>query len=293
MKIAIAYVTGRASPCLDWIIDDLTHQAHADDEITLIVVDALAETHGRCAADIGFYPHPLVHELIERAPKPNPWQGTHRITSKECWAMSNARNTALVMCPPDVGFISFLDDRCRLGPEWLDVVRCYYHKRDAVVAGAYEKHEDGKVTRDNRIVHAPNGKESAGGQWLYGCTFAMPLEWALAVNGFEEGCDGLSFEDCIFGLNLQHAGYRVDYQPKMFVEQHRGAAQQNTFFRTDKGVSPNDKSHAALARFGKRKRTEFTPDLRKLRELVATGTPLPLPDPDARDWYDGTLIRDV
>lgn len=292
MEFTLGYVTGRADPRFDWVIDSLAHQAHADDQIHLIIVDAL----GRTAEDIGWYPHPMFHEdSISMRPKPTPWQGPHRITSKDCWAMSNARNTVFVYAPTD--YVAIIDDRCRLGPNWLDTVRHYYERRAtataAVVCGAYEKHEDGKVTKDNRLAHAPSGHRNCGGNWLYGCTFALPLEWALAVNGFEEGCDGMSFEDVIFGLHLFNAGYSIDYMPSMFVEQHRGAAQANTFFRTDKGISPKDKSHAALDRFGKRKRTEFTPDLRKLRELAAAGGEMPLPDYNAVDWYDGTYIRDV
>ena len=63
----------------------------------------------------------------------------------------------------------------------------------------------------------------------------------------------------------------------------------------DKGVSPNDKSHAALRRFGTQHRTEFTPDLRARRDLIARGEPFPVPDPahDWRDWYDGQPIRDM
>ena len=43
------------------------------------------------------------------------------------------------------------------------------------------------------------------------------------------------------------------------------------------------------------KRTEFTPDLRVIREQLARGESCPIPDPlaDHRDWYDGTLIRNA
>jgi len=221
VNLAIAYVTGRPDPRLDWAIDALVPQARAEDELTLIVVDALE----RPAAAIGFYPHPMIVDLIECAPKPTPWQGKHRLTTADWWAMSNARNTAFVWCPPDVDYVAFLDDRCVPGPRWLDVVRDGFEKRQSVICGAYEKHEDGRVSVDNRRQVAPAGKTGCGGNWLYGCTFALPLEWALEVNGFEEGMDGLSFEDVIFGLNLANAGRRVDYRPDLFVTQHRGAAQ--------------------------------------------------------------------
>jgi hypothetical protein len=63
------------------------------------------------------------------------------------------------------------------------------------------------------------------------------------------------------------------------------------FPRQDKGVSPDDKSHALCARFLDKKRTEFTPDLSALREQLAVGQEFPLPSPDTIDWYDGTRIK--
>ncbi len=289
MELSLAYVTGRQDPRLDLVIDGLEQQAQHDDDIQLIVVDAL----GRSAYDIGFRPADCITDLVETEPRPNIWQGKHRITSCDWWAMSCARNQGFI-CATEP-FVAFLDDCCELGPQWLSVVRDAARAGDRVVCGSYEKHEDGKVTPDNRRAHAPNGQIRVGGNWLYGCTFCLPLEWALEVNGFEEGMDGLSFEDCIFGLNLANAGYRIDFDPRMFVKQHRGVARANTYRRTDKGVSPKDKSHAALDRFGKQRRTEFTPDLRELREVYASGEPFPIPDPDVdyRDWYDGELIRDI
>jgi hypothetical protein len=113
------------------------------------------------------------------------------------------------------------------------------------------------------------------------------------VNGFEEGCDGLSGEDYIFGFMLENNGHRIDFVSSLFVSLERSSAHGNTYIRVDKGVSPNDKSHAALARFKTRKRTEFTPDLRIIREQLARGGSFPIPDPldDYRDWYDGVAIR--
>jgi hypothetical protein len=121
----------------------------------------------------------------------------------------------------------------------------------------------------------------------------LPLEWCLEANGWEEGCDGLSGEDYIFGFMLENNGHRIDYRPSLFVQLERSRLHANTYVRADKGVSPNDKSHAAIARFKPRKRTEFTPDLRMIREQLARGEPFPIPDPyaDHRDWYDGSLIR--
>lgn len=304
MSVAIAFITGRSEPHLEWVVDAIEQQAIPGDEVTLIVIDALAAWDpARGAHAIGFRETSAIVDLIESEPKPNPWQGKHRLIGVEGWAMSNARNTALVLCPPDIEYISFLDDRARPGPSWLDAIRRGFHKRDSVRAGAYEKTEDraeGAITvRDHRL--AGGARNNCGGGWLFGCAFALPLAWALEVNGFEEGCDGLSMEDVIFGLMLANRGRRIDYVPDLFVSQDRTGGQPslkgtgpNTYAATDKGVSPNDKSHAALARFGKRTRTEFTPDLSQLRvEYHGGRISWPLPDPNLRDWYDGQPIREM
>lgn len=296
MKLTIAFLTGRSEPRLDWVIDGLITQKRADDEIEIIAVDLAGRTVAELAPTAG---HALACGISIRAvsPKPTIWQGAHRVTSRDWWAKSNAWNT--VLCLATHGYIASLDDRCTLSADWLAIVRSAERARASVIAGAYEKIERGQATQDSRLAHAPRGKINCGGGWLYGCTFCLPLDWALTVNGAEEGCDGMGHEDCIFGLMLANAGYRVDYVPAMKVTQRRDEATAipNTggsapLRRTDKGVSPNDKSHAALARFGKRTRTEFTPDLRALRALVQAGGPWPIPPKDLnpRDWYDGQPI---
>ena len=177
-----------------------------------------------------------------------------------------------------------------------------------MLAGAYERVEtrgdESVVTRDHRRDACPNGTigrhsgqwaKGCGGGWLFGCTMALPLEWALEVNGFEEGCDSLTGEDYMFGLMLGNAGHRIDYAPDLFVTIDRTAGNascKGAYACTDKGVSPHDKSHAALARFGRRKRTELTPDLRVLRAAHQRGELVwPRPDPEMRDWFDGQLVR--
>jgi glycosyltransferase involved in cell wall biosynthesis len=292
--LTIAFITGRTTPHLDWLLESLAPQIEAGDKINVLVIDAQGRTPEQLGARSYGDWTPSVRVAL---PKPTPWQGAHRITSRDWWAKSSAINTALVLC--DTDYVAFLDDCCRLGPEWLRTVRRGDRKRDAVLAGTYDKIEGGVVTPDHRRVLAPGGKLNCGGGWLFGCTFALPLEWALEANGAEEGCDGMGTEDYILGFMLENNGHRIDFVPSMAVTQERVEVSvpgipSIGLRRTDKGVSPNDKSHFALARFRVRKRTEFTPDLRALRAArVAGNLSWPMPDPDLRDWFDGQLVREM
>lgn len=290
MKLTVIYVTGRRDPCLSWAVDDLLRQRRDKDELHLIVVDALDRSLEQLG--VGAQARQFKSAIVT-PPKPNIWQGKHRVTSVDWWANSNARNTGIVLCKTD--FVAFLDDRCHLGPEWLETVRAADRKQGSVIVGSYDKIENGKTTVDHRRSQCPGGKRNCGGGWLYGCTLALPLAWCLDVNGFEEGCDGLSGEDYIFGFMLENNGRRIDFVPSLFVKLERSSAHANTYVREDKGTPPRDKSHSALERFKRRKRTEFTPDLRAIRSQVLRGGAFPIPDPrvDYRDWYDGTLIRDA
>jgi hypothetical protein len=288
MKITISYITAREEPRLDWFIDGLDRQALPGDEIELIVVDGL----GRPAQAIGYRPITAVKKLIATRPKPTIWQGPHRVTAHDFFANANARNTAIALCSND--YICFLDDRCKPDAGWLDQVRIGEKERASVICGPYDKLEDQGLSVDHRRQREPGGKKDCGGGWAFGGNFALPLEWALVVNGCEEGCDPVGLEDCTFGHMLENVGYRIDFVVEMSVQQDRqGFVHPLMFPRQDRGQSPNDKSHALRERFFRRKRTEFTPDLRKLRALLAKGAPFPIPNPyvDYRDWYDGQPIR--
>lgn len=294
MQLTLALITGRLEPHLDWLLASLAPQVVAGDEISVLVIDARGRTAQQLGARAYGAWNPSVRVVL---PKPTPWQGAHRITSCDWWSKSSAINTSIVLC--DTDYIAFVDDCCRLGPKWLETVRRGDRERQSVLAGTYDKIENGVVTPDGRRALAPAGKLNCGGGWLYGCTFALPLEWALEANGAEEGCDGMGAEDYIFGFQLENNAHRIDFIPDMAVTQERAelsvaAGPSIALRRIDKGTPPNDKSHAALARFRVRKRTEFSPDLRVLRAARAAGNLVwPKPDPMLRDWYDGQLVSEM
>jgi len=289
MHLTIAFITGRPEPHVEWVLQALAKQRKSRDVIDFIIVDGLGRPREALIADQALVGR-AVQDFRVVPVKPNIWQGKHRMTSEDWWAKAAASNTALCLAKHD--YIAFLDDCARPGDRWLETVRAGNRERKSVLAGAYEKIENGQRTVDHRLQRCPDGKNNCGGGWLYGCSFALPLEWCLQANGFEEGCDGLSSEDYIFGFMLENNGRRIDFSPSLFVSLDR-TYQVNKYARVDKGIAPNDKSHAARDRFGKRKRTEFTPDLTDLRARLARGEAFPILDTngDYRDWCDGSLIR--
>jgi hypothetical protein len=303
MKLTLGFPTGRYKPELSWLLEDLAWQRARDDEIELLVVDALERPIEELASP----------ELLEKAVTtwrtvpvlPNPWQGKHRIMDREWWALGAAKNAVFVYAAHD--YVAIVDDRCHLGPKFLEALRKHERERASAIAGTYTRaHWDDHGTHirtdtDSRMLYATSQGKARGWigcdrAWLYGMVFAMPLEFALRVNGHESGCDGVSMEDIIFSCNLTNAGVRIDWDPNLMIAQDRRFHELGpSYIREDKdrSKSPKDKSHALLDRFGHRKRTEFTPDLRELRALALAGQPMPPYDKRLEiDFYDGKPIRD-
>jgi cephalosporin hydroxylase len=304
-RLTVAYFTGRQQPNFAWFIDSLRNQMETSDRLDVITVDFLNESRlgTSCSADWSEEIKGI--RQLSVPPKPNIWQGKYRITKEDYWAKSNAINTAIVMCETE--WLACLDDRCVLMPGWLEAVKramagnyavCgSYQKRSKMeVENGFIKGYDKLIGEDPRIKQAPNGIKNCPGGWFFGCSYAAPLEWLLQVNGAEEGMDSLSMEDCILGQMLKNNGFQMNFDPQMRMIEDRTEGELSSghdvggnLKRMDKGISPNDKSHAALERFGKLKRTEFTPDLRNLREQKI----MPVPDISVRyaDWYDDQDIR--
>jgi hypothetical protein len=305
MDLTLAFITGRHLPQWWWLRDSFAREADRYgllDMPSLVIVNANARQNSRTFLNQKFTP-----------PKPNIWQGQYRVTSRDWWAVSAAQNTAICLCQTE--WICFFDDRCVLLPGYLDALEAAMDGNYAL-AGAYEKRtgmtvEDG-VIRHCGIVVAEDGRGETcrlngwktpypcGGEWLFGANFACPLEWLLECNGVPEICDGQSFQDVQLGLLLQHNGHEIRYDPRAKIIEDRSPELCGpTYRREDKGVSPNDKSHALLAKFNnpKAKRAIHTPgwefDIRKVRTDVLAGKPFPVPpDIEFKDWWDGQPIKD-
>lgn len=296
MNLTIVHVTARAEPRIMWFLKSLMHQLHAEDKITVVSVNFF--TDGLHVRDEQWHPQILVRFT---RPKPTVWQGPERITKDHWWAMSNARNTGLCLCRDE--WIAFLDDRCVLRPHWLDSIRLAMANHYAVF-GSYEKRwgmevTDGFITKEGELkgidCRLPVVKDhrdnqdvvKCTGDWAFGCTLALPLEWALHVNGYDEVCDGLSMEDVIFGIMLQNNGFDLRFDRRMAVVQDRTPDRLGlAMVRKDKGVSPQDKSHALLKRMSLLRHASHPFIIRELRNRVLQGAPWPPPWGPVFDWFD-------
>lgn len=305
-SFTVAYITGREESHLEWFRASFAREVDrfGIDWPCTIVVDARASA-------------PTGTDLIT-APKPNIWQGQHRVTKQDWWANSNARNTAICLCKTE--WIAFFDDRCVLMPGYLDALS-HAMNGNYVMVGAYEKHEN--MTVQNGVIIEGDKKDFVAGTdcrlkyiednkgkvpmpfpcpggWMFGAIWAAPVEWLLQVNGSPEIADGQGMEDVLLGLLLEHNGFPLKYDPRAKIIEDRTEGQLGPLYRReDKGISPNDKSHALLAIFQdpKVKRALHTPgwdiDLRKIRADVLSGKPWPEPPKlDYKDWWDGKLIRE-
>ncbi len=296
--LSLIYLTNRVQPRSEWFFRSLNSQLQ--EIVPMPAVEVIFIDH--------WAPWPTEIEPRVRAypPKPNVWNGPHRLTKDEWFAAGSARNTGV--CLAKAPWIAFVDDLSVLMPGWLKAALHATEFPDTITCGAYRKvkqlHVDksGNVTFheqfaggiDNRQRHVDpmlTGKVSVpcGGQWLYGCSLVAPVEAFLKVNGWcEDFCGGSGFEDCVTGLVLENAGYKFRYDTALLtLESEEDHHVEKPFRKEDKGVSPNDKSHAILDRTRHLKRFDNYFDLRAMRADVQAGKPFPIPDGPAMDWYDG------
>ncbi len=296
VNVTIVYVSCRDQPEFGWFYDSLELQVRGGDWPALLVVSPNVA---------------LIAGPTHATPKPTVWSGPHRVTDHDCWSAANSRNTGIALCRTD--FISFIDDRCVLMPGYLDAIRAMMKAKDPyVLCGSYEKRTAMTVERgiiknggivtgqDHRAAycqkHFPNQQPpfKAPGEWTYGCSVTLPLEWALEVNGWEELCDGMGYEDVFFGMMLANCGHPLYFEPRMkMIEDRTPELSRPTMQRKDKGVSPNDKSHKMVEMLRERKSCLHGFDLRQLREETLAGAPWPAPWGPTTDFFDGKSIAEM
>lgn len=303
--VTIAYFTNRKNPRFHWFTQSLHRELLGSYEgIRIVVVDFWAEEPGR-KDDF----RKLAYcDLIHVTPKPNVWQGKHRITKVDFFAAANARNTAICLAPD--GWIVFVDDLSVLLPGWWNAVKDAMFS-GYIVLGAYKKVKNLVVENGNIVsfeefipgvdsrwrVGSDNGPVIAAGSWMFGCSLAAPVEAFLKIGGFPELADSLGSEDYLAGIALEKQGFRLMYDRRMLTyESEEAHFEDPPFKRTDKGVSPNDKSHAALNMVMQGNGyfvNYYEGGIPALRQHVLSGNPFPVVKIPEHDWYNSDKICEM
>jgi len=170
----------------------------------------------------GSYPFPIKH-ISE---KPSIWHG---LKEPEGWeakvkppftTLCNARNTGIIVA--DGELLVFCDDLTLLTPRVLEVMWDWYEKGYACKGYRHKLLWD----EDNsKIIGMYHEYGDFGGytgavrthDWLHvwGHIYSIPLEWELAVNGYDEVLDGnFGAEDIDHGARL-----RKLYEGKLVLDQ--------------------------------------------------------------------------
>lgn len=300
MELTIAMTTSRPEPNFHWTLDSLMPQLKHDDKIHFLLIDL------RCSTPEVREGWPKINVAIHPI-KPTVWQGAFKLTAADWWAKCNALNTAFCLCKTD--WIAFLDDRCVLANTWLQSVKDAI-AGNYVVAGQYEKWHDLKIengvilergiksAEDCRSKKYPAGVTQCPGDELFGCTYALPLEWALSVNGASELlCDSCSMEDTVFGRILENNGYPIKYDSRMLMIEDRTPGQlgepmkRTSKRRYDFDKEAKDFKILEKVRTMKRSENAFG-DIRELRAKILAGGKFAVLNRPSVDWFDQMPVTD-
>jgi hypothetical protein len=237
------------------------------------------------------------------------WQGTHRLTTKDYFAAANARNTALCHAPD--GWIVFADDQAVLMPDWYSRVRAAI-EGNYIVFGAYKKASFMNVV-NGELLGSDIKQSGIDSRWgigsadkavpasptlLYGASFALPVSAMLRVNGMDEKCDPVGGEDYNLGIRLGNSGWKdFRYDRRMLtIESEDLAGAEPAFVRVDKGVSPNDASHALLEMSSKSSRaanSHLGMSMEELRQQILAGHEFPIVREPAHDFFDNQPLCEM
>jgi hypothetical protein len=217
--LTFIYSTYRATCLFDWFVDSLAREPEADPSMQIVCVDAMLLQEGAEArreemekAVAGRF------QFVHVPPKPNPYQGPHRLTSKTYFSASNPRNSGIVLASHS--YVCFIDDLSIMQAGSLRVI-LQAKKEGKVLGCAYKKVHN--LARDGSMYDCTNGLDSRWnlakegqtfvkieGSQLYGYS-CMPLEAILEINGYDHIADSIGLEDSHAGHRLQKSGQAIWY----------------------------------------------------------------------------------
>lgn len=311
----------------EWWIKSLLRQEGYTPDIRVIVVDFWAQA----MPDLNWTEKDVEErrwqfirvagrDIVHVPPKPNIWNGPHRLTKEHWWACANQRNTAVCLC--DTDWITFTDDVSVLLPGWLKGVLnaqrdnyimfgSYRKVRDLVVEdGIVKSFTDSGAGHDSRWRNTRSDLHSCAGEWLFGCSLALPIQALLDINGWPEDCDSLSFEDVCTGVvlgNTNKYAFRYDRASTTFEseELHSGGLvmrREDWHFENGKpmpgGNGGNDCSHAILNIAKSSKRfTHYLGDgfgnISDLRSHVLAGGTFPIRSHPEHHFWTKQALKDL
>lgn len=347
MKITIAYVTNRIDCRWQWFADSLCEQTTPEQRAQLQVVfidgQLWAESVKRSVFTEVLLAHPDRHDserlqalrnavsgrfsFLHIPPKPCAYQGPFRQMTRDLFCAGNSRNTAFLVAEGD--YVLFVDDLSVLMPGWFS--NALHAATDGyIVCGAYKKVLDLKVSADpfnvtwtdypagvdSRWNHGSDGGVVPWhGSGMFGCSFGLPLEAALEVDGNDAAHNGQGAEDTDFGIRLERAGWPVFFNRNLLTleseELHHGGsklpmerklvryellpkaydsyviAREDEKYYSDHVVLNrlNNESDRILPLIGE--------GLREQREYYQRTGLVRLPLPGQVDWRDGTPLKDL
>lgn len=300
MHLTIAYMTNRRENHVEWFVDSLKREISNHGQglkIRTIMIDFFADER---KGSFGFD--------IHVPPKPTVWQGKSRLTSKDYFAPSNARNTAICLAPD--GYIAFVDDLSVLTHDWFLGVRgaiagnhvaCGFYcklKNLVVSKGEIISGDEFPAGKDGRMSLVANSSpvQTAGGH-LFGGAMAGPVEHFVRVNGFDEDCDPSGLEDCITGMYMQRQGSSFYlYREMLHIESEEGHYKENPFPRVNK-MCPDESLLRFLRKVQSGERTMsacFYPEgFREVRRKTLAGEPFPFYGEPVTHWQDLQPISEM
>ena len=305
MNFSLSYITSRKNCELKWFADSLCNQCGADFPQVIIIDSCLwdadykervKELQDIVAGRFVFEAHP---------PKPCVFAGPHRLTQRNYFAAANTRNTAACYARHD--YIAWVDDLSVLMPGYIDNLRHAVEHR-YVVAGAYKKAFE-MVVEGGELKSArftPGGTDSRwhladscnlvkiGGGQLFGCSFGMPMEIFLELNGQDEMFDSLGGEDYAAGLGLDKMGVPIWYNRHLYtVESEEGHSQGPIYLRLDKGLGKSSLDLLEKRRaHGPRAMGNYF-ELSELRQKILAGEPFPVPTKPDKHFWDGQPLSEL
>lgn len=311
-NLSIAYFTSRKNPLIEMFFDSLDRELAGDyTDKRIIVVDFWAEEEGRKEYIASKANDDQRKVLVHVPPKPSVFQGKFRIMKDHWWDAAGVRNTALCLAPD--GYLAHFDDLSVLLPGYGNQMRLAMTKPDVITLGAYQKVKKLNVVNgdiisfekyDGGMDHRYGyGRDHdplpCSGQWLYGCSLIGHTEAFLSTGGWPEAISGaLSMEDVLQGIMMEKKGYKFQYDRSMMTyESEEHHTSDFVIKRSDYGISPNDKSHAALRII--QQGNGFHPNyfdkdgIRGLRQRVLAGDPFPIMQHPRHDWYTGAELETI